>query len=61
MNKLRFKGTWNEIKGKLRQKYGELTDDDLAYSEGQDEELVGKIQKRLGKTHDEVRKMLEAL
>ncbi|MGA8655861.1 MAG: CsbD family protein [Chthoniobacterales bacterium] len=61
MNKLRFKGTWNEIKGKLRQKYGELTDDDLAYSEGQDEELVGKIQKRLGKTHDEIRKMLEAL
>jgi uncharacterized protein YjbJ (UPF0337 family) len=61
MNKLRFKGTWNEIKGKLRQKYGELTDDDLAYSEGQDEELVGKIQKRIGKTHDEVRKMLEAL
>jgi uncharacterized protein YjbJ (UPF0337 family) len=39
---LRFKGTWNEIKGKLRQKYGELTDDDLAYSEGQDEELVGR-------------------
>jgi len=61
MNKLRFKGTWNEIKGKLRQKYGELTDDDLAYSEGQDEELVGKILKRIGKTHDEVRKMLEAL
>jgi uncharacterized protein YjbJ (UPF0337 family) len=61
MNKLRFKGTWNEIKGKLRQKYGELTDDDLAYSEGQDEELIGRIQKRLGKTHDEVKRMLEGL
>ena len=61
MNKLRFKGTWNEIKGKLRQKYGELTDDDLAYSEGQDEELIGRIQKRLGKTHDEVRRVLEGL
>lgn len=61
MNKLRFQGNWNEIKGKLRQKYGELTDDDLVYAEGQDEELIGKIQKRLGKTHDEVRKMIEAL
>lgn len=61
MNKLRFQGNWNEIKGKLRQKYGELTDDDLVYAEGQDEELIGKIQKRLRKTHDEVRKMIEAL
>ncbi|MGA8658316.1 MAG: CsbD family protein [Chthoniobacterales bacterium] len=42
MNKLRFKGTRNGIKGKLREKYGNLTDDDLAYSEGQDEELNRK-------------------
>jgi uncharacterized protein YjbJ (UPF0337 family) len=61
MNELRFKGTWNEVKGKIRQKYGELTDDDLAYTKGQDEELIGKIQKRLGKTRDEVRRILEEL
>jgi uncharacterized protein YjbJ (UPF0337 family) len=59
MNKLQFKGSWNEIKGKLRQKYAQLTDDDLAYTEGKDEELIGKLQKKLGKSAEEVRQMLE--
>jgi len=59
MNKLQFKGSWNEIKGKLKQKYAQLTDDDLAYSEGKDEELIGKLQKKLGKSAEEVRQMLE--
>lgn len=59
MNKLQFKGSWNEIKGKLKQKYAQLTDDDLAYTEGKDEELVGKLQKKLGKSAEEVRQMLE--
>jgi uncharacterized protein YjbJ (UPF0337 family) len=59
MNKLQFKGSWNEIKGKLTQKYAQLTDDDLAYTEGQDEELIGKLQKKLGKSAEEVRQMLE--
>jgi uncharacterized protein YjbJ (UPF0337 family) len=59
MNKLQFKGSWNEIKGKLKQKYAELTDDDLTYAEGKDDELIGKLQKRLGKSAGEVRKMLE--
>jgi len=58
MNKLTFKGSWNEVKGKLKKAYGDLTDDDVAYSEGQDEELLGKLQRRLGKTKDEVRKII---
>jgi uncharacterized protein YjbJ (UPF0337 family) len=59
MNKLQFKGSWNEIKGKLKQKYAQLTDDDLTYIEGKDDELIGKLQKKLGKSADEVRQMLE--
>ena len=46
-------------RGKLKQKYAQLTDDDLAYSEGKDEELIGKLQKKLGKSAEEVRQMLE--
>jgi hypothetical protein len=43
MNKLQFKGSWNEVKGKLRQKYAQLTDDELTYSEGKDDQLIGKF------------------
>jgi len=61
MNKLTLNGQWNEIKGKLKQKFGNLTDDDLTYSEGQDEELLGRLQKKLGKTQDEIRKLIADL
>ena len=61
MNKLQMKGSWNEIKGKLKQSYGNLTDDDLAFAEGKDDELLGRLQKKLGKTKDEVRTMIEGL
>jgi uncharacterized protein YjbJ (UPF0337 family) len=57
--KLTLKGNWNIIKGKLKQTYGELTDDDLTYVEGQEDELVGRIQKRVGTTTAEVRNLLE--
>jgi len=57
--KLNLKGNWNIIKGKLKQSYGELTDDDLKYVEGQEDELVGRIQKRVGSTSTEIRHMLE--
>ena len=53
--KLQMKGSWNEIKGKLKQKYGQLTDDDLAFAEGKEDELLGRLQKRLGRTSDELR------
>ena len=48
MNKLQIKGNWNEVKGKLKQQYAKLTDDDLTYVEGKEDELLGRIQKRLG-------------
>ena len=60
MTSLNIKGNWNEIKGKLKQKYGELTDDDLTFAEGKDDELLGRIQKRLGKAKEEIRKEIEA-
>ena len=54
MKDLFAKGKWNEVKGKFKQKYGELTDDDVTYMEGQDDEFIGNLQKKLGKTKDEV-------
>jgi uncharacterized protein YjbJ (UPF0337 family) len=61
MNKLQFKGGWNEVKGKLKQKYGQLTDNDLTFAEGKDEELLGRLQTRLGKSKEELRKEIEDL
>jgi uncharacterized protein YjbJ (UPF0337 family) len=61
MNKLQIKGSWNELKGKLKQQYGNLTDDDLVFSEGKEDELLGRLQKRLGKSKDEVRQLIEKL
>jgi uncharacterized protein YjbJ (UPF0337 family) len=57
--KLNLKGNWNVIKGKLKQTYGELTDDDLTYTEGQEDELVGRVQKRVGASAAEVRKLMD--
>ncbi|TVQ06188.1 MAG: CsbD family protein [Balneolaceae bacterium] len=54
MDDLKIKGNWNEIKGKLKQKYGELTDDDLSFVEGKEDEFFGKLQKKLGKTREEL-------
>lgn len=54
MNDLNFKGNWNEAKGKLKQKYGSLTDDDLTYVEGKEDELLGRLQKKLGKSKEEI-------
>ena len=61
MNKLEMKGSWNELKGKLKQQYGNLSDDDLVFAEGKEDEFLGRLQKRLGKTKDEVREMIEKL
>jgi uncharacterized protein YjbJ (UPF0337 family) len=59
--KLAFKGTWNEVKGKLKQKYAQLTDDDLLFSEGKDEELLGRLQKKLGETKERIRQTIAEL
>jgi uncharacterized protein YjbJ (UPF0337 family) len=61
MEKLSIKGSWNELKGKLKQKYGQLTDDDLAFAEGKDDELYGRLQQKLGKTKEEIRREIEKL
>lgn len=61
MDKLEVKGSWNEVKGKLKQKYGQLTDDDLAYEEGQEDQMYGRLQQKLGKTKDEIKKELRQL
>lgn len=55
MDDLRFKGKWNELKGRAKQEWADLTDDDLLYEEGKEDELYGRIQNRTGKTKDEVR------
>jgi uncharacterized protein YjbJ (UPF0337 family) len=56
---MNLKGSWNEIKGKLKQKYGQLTDDDLTFAEGKEDELLGRLQKRLGKSKEDVRREIE--
>ena len=59
MNTLQVKGNWNITKGKLKQKYAQLTDDDLRFVEGKEDELLGRIQKRTGRTREEIEKELE--
>lgn len=58
MDNLRIKGRWNEVKGKLKQDYGELTDEDLTYAEGKEDELLGRLQKKTGKSKDELREKI---
>jgi len=57
----KLKGNWNIMKGKLKQQYAELTDDDLQYVEGKEDELLGRIQKRTGKTKQEVKRFIDDL
>ena len=58
MTTLEIKGDWNITKGKLKQKWAGLTDDDLQFVEGQQEELLGRIQKRTGETRETVEKAI---
>lgn len=58
---LKLKGNWNELKGKIKQQYADITDDDLVREEGKDEELVGRIQKRIGKTKEQVIEWIQNL
>ncbi|GAB1403817.1 MAG: CsbD family protein [Lentimicrobiaceae bacterium] len=61
MDKLQIKGNWNVLKGKLKQKYGDLTDDDLTYTEGKEDELLGRLQNRTGKARQELIDEINAL
>jgi uncharacterized protein YjbJ (UPF0337 family) len=58
MNKLEIKGNWNETVGKLKQKFANLTDDDLLLVKGKEEELWGRLQTKLGKTKEELHKII---
>ena len=58
MNKLEIKGDWNIAKGKIKQKWAKLTDDDLKFTAGKEEELLGRIQKRTGETRENVERAL---
>ena len=58
MNKLTIKGDWNIAKGKIKQRWAKLTDDDLTFVEGQEDELIGRIQKRTGETREAVERAL---
>ncbi|WP_346238391.1 CsbD family protein [Niabella insulamsoli] len=57
----KVKGNWNIVKGSLKQKWADLTDDDLLYEEGKEEEVVGRIQKRTGETKDNINKFFDDL
>lgn len=56
-----MKGTWNETKGKLKQKYADLTDDDLLFEEGKEDELLGRLQKKTGQTKEAIRDSISKL
>ena len=58
MTILKIKGDWNIAKGKLKQKWATLTDDDLQYVEGKQEELFGRIQKATGQTREAIKKVI---
>jgi len=58
-NSKEIKGNWDEFKGKLKQKYADLTDDDLLYEEGKEDEMWGKLQQKLGKTEKEIKSLFD--
>ena len=60
-NELKLKGNWNELKGKLKQKFADLTDDDLMFAEGKEDEMYGKLQQKLGKTKEELHQIMSDL
>jgi uncharacterized protein YjbJ (UPF0337 family) len=58
---LKIKGNWNEIKGKIKQHYASLTDDDLLFEEGKEDELLGRLQKKTGYTKEEIKTWIDKL
>jgi uncharacterized protein YjbJ (UPF0337 family) len=61
MSDLNIKGSWNELKGKLKQQFSNLTDNDLTYVEGKEDELYGKLQQKLGKSKDELKNIFNRM
>jgi uncharacterized protein YjbJ (UPF0337 family) len=61
MTKLEIKGNWNQLKGKLKQKYAQLTDDDLRFEEGKEDELLGRLQERTGEAKENLREFISRI
>jgi uncharacterized protein YjbJ (UPF0337 family) len=61
MNRIKVNGNWNEQKGILKQRFASLTENDLLFAEGKKDEMLGKLQIKLGKTREELHKIIEAL
>ncbi len=61
MNTTELKGNWNQTKGKLKQKFARLTDSDLLLVEGKQDEMLGRLQSRLGKTKEEIHRLISEL
>jgi uncharacterized protein YjbJ (UPF0337 family) len=59
MDTLEMKGNWNIAKGKLKQKFAQLTDDDLQFTEGKEDELIGRIQKRTGQAKTDIKRVVD--
>ena len=59
MNEDQFKGKWNQVKGKFKQEYADLTDDDLKYAEGKSDELLGRLQGKTGKTKEKLKEQID--
>jgi uncharacterized protein YjbJ (UPF0337 family) len=58
-NSKEIKGNWEQLKGKLKQKYADLTDDDLLYDEGKEQEMWGRLQEKIGKTEKEIKALFD--
>lgn len=61
MNTTEFKGNWEQQKGRLKQKFAILTDNDLLFTEGKKEEMIGRLQTKLGKTNEELHKIISGI
>ncbi len=57
----KIKGNWNQIKGKVKQNYAQLTDNDLAYEKGKEDELLGKLQEKTGETKEKIKSFIDSI
>jgi len=57
----KIRGNWNQVKGKLKQEYADLTDEDLKYTEGKEDELLGRIQEKTGRAKEDVKNFIDRL
>jgi uncharacterized protein YjbJ (UPF0337 family) len=61
MNQMEMEGKWNQVKGQFKQKYGDVTDDDVTFSEGKFDEMLGRLQEKTGKSKEDLKKEIESL